>query len=247
MNNKEKIIKSLDLIKESWTIYQNNLLKFIEVIVYGLIGVVPLLIVLFLFFAYGATGLINSASIITNFILGSVGVIFFFIGVYLAIVYSLQAKVAALLLLKNNFTPAKDNFAAAKPYINKFLGVSLLTIVLVIAWGFVFIVPALIFAIYYCFATYVVVLEDKRPFSAVERSYDLTHGYWWPVFGRLVLIFILGIALYLLASWPLSKMVKDSAPYTIYGTIINILWAVLSPYFVIYLYKIYESLKKVNK
>ena len=50
MNKKEKIIKSFDLIKESWQVYQKNVLKFIEVFVYGLVGIVPLFLILLLFF-----------------------------------------------------------------------------------------------------------------------------------------------------------------------------------------------------
>jgi len=198
MNKKEKIIKSFDLIKESWQVYQKNVLKFIEVFVYGLVGIVPLFLILLLFLAYNATGLASSAPLGVNIVLGIITFVAFVFSIYLAIVYSIRTKVASILLLKNNFTSAKDNFKEAKPYFTKFLGVSLLIVVLIIAWGFVLIIPAIIFAVYYGFAQYILIAENKRPFSSIERSYDLVRGYFWPVFGRFALISIIGMLFCLL-------------------------------------------------
>ena len=247
MENKEKIIKSLELIKQSWQVYAKNLLKFLEVFVYGLVGLIPMVVLMILAYAYIGTGLAEKAPLALNIVLAIVGIILLFISFYYAIVYSLKAKVASILLLKNNFTSPRDNFKAAKPYIARFLGVSVLTIVLTIAWGILFIIPALIFGIYYGFATYILVVEDKRPFSSVESSYDLVKGYWWPVFGRLALVSFIGFLLYAIISAPMSKMTQGEAPYIIYNVVTNIIWAGLSPYFMVYFYKLYQSLKQVNK
>ncbi len=246
MSKKEKIIKSKDLIKESWQVYSKNLLKFIEVFVYGLIGVLPFFGVLILFLTYfnfvshRVPGLVNNIFIF-------IFIAAFIVSFYLAIVYSVRAKVASILLLKNNFTSAKENFKEAKPYFVKFLGVSLLMVVLVIAWGFVLIIPALIFAIYYGFAQYVLVAEGKRPFSAIERSYDLVRGYFWPVFGRFALIGAIGLLVYWLISLPLNNMIEGEPAYLGYNFLLNIIWALISPYFLVYVYKVYQSLKETNK
>lgn len=247
MNKKDKIIKSLDLIKESWTDYKKSVLKFIEVFVYGLVGVIPLFAILLLALIYGTTGLAQSAAWYTNLILGIIAFILFLVSIYFAIVYSIRTMVASILLLKNNFSSAKESFKEAKPYIVKYLAVSLLVVVLTIAWFYAFVIPALIFAVYYGFAQYVLVAEDKRPFSAVERSYDLVRGYWWPVFGRLVLLVIIGMVIYALISSPLFLMIDGSLPAFTYGIFINLIWAALFPYFLIYSFKLYESLKEKNK
>ena len=247
MSKKEKIIKSFDLIKETWQVYQKNLLKFIEVFVYGLVGLIPLLTVLLLFFVYNITGLADSASFSTNLILGILAFAGLVYGIYLALVYSIRTKVASILLIKNDFTSAKENFKEAKPYFIRFLGVSLLLVVLVIAWGFVFIIPALIFAIYYGFAQYVLVIEDKRPFTSVERSYDLVRGYFWPVLGRLALISVIAIFIYWIMMLPMTHLESNEWLSFGYSMFMNLIWAVISPYFVIYSYNIYKSLKKTNK
>ena len=246
MSKKEKIIKSVDLIKESWQVYQKNLLKFIEDFIYGLIGILPMFGLLIVSAVY-AVYLSDKAPVSVNVILGIIAVLGFIASIYIAIVYSIRSKVASILLLKNDFTSPKDNFKEAKPYFVKFLGVSLLLVVLVIAWGFVLLVPALIFAIYYGFAQYVLVIEGKRPFSAIERSYDLVRGYFWPVFGRLALISALGMAVYIILAQPMSNFQEGSAAAVSYSIFMNLIWAVLSPYFIVYTYNLYKSLKETNK
>jgi hypothetical protein len=217
------------------------------VLLYGLIGFIPMIVLFLLIFIYNASGLASAAPMLTNIILGIIGIILFGFSLYFAIVYSLKAKVASILLLKNNFTPAKENFKQATPYIERFLGVSLLLVVLIIAWGIVFIIPALIFGIYYGLSAFVLVLEDKRPFTSIERSYDLVKGYWWPVFGRFTLIATIVFVLYAIISLPLSWMSQNSAGSIIYGGLTNIVWLVLSPYFIIFTYNVYKSLKHLSK
>ena len=246
MIKKEKIIKSKDLIKESWLVYSKNILKFIEVFFYGLVGVVPVFGLMILVILY-AEFIGDKAPLAINIISGIIAFIAFIASIYIALVYSIRAKVASILLLKNNFTSAKENFKEAKSYFVKFLGVSMLLVVLVIAWGFVFIIPALIFAIYYGFAQYILVAEDKRPFSAIERSYDLVRGYFWPVFGRFALIALIGMMAYWILSLPVSNVNEQSTVYVLYSIFMNIIWAIISPYFLIYTYKIYQSLKETNK
>ena len=247
MDKKEKMVKSFDLIEETWKVYIKNLSKFIMVLLYGLIGFIPMIVLFLLIFIYNASGLASAAPMLTNIILGIIGIILFGFSLYFAIVYSLKAKVASILLLKNNFTPAKENFKQATPYIERFLGVSLLLVVLIIAWGIVFIIPALIFGIYYGLSAFVLVLEDKRPFTSIERSYDLVKGYWWPVFGRFTLIATIVFVLYAIISLPLSWMSQNSAGSIIYGGLTNIVWLVLSPYFIIFTYNVYKSLKHLSK
>jgi len=247
MENKEKIIKSFDLIYETWQVYAKNFVKFIQLIAYGLIGIIPMFVLIALFYAYGVSGLAQKASVLTNIIFGAIAFFSFFASLYFAILYSIRSSVASLLLIKNNFTSAKENFKEAKPYFVKFLGVSLLTVVLVLAWGILFIIPAIIFGVYYCFASYILVLEDARPFTSIERSYDLVRGYFWPVFGRLLLVYLIGFIVYRIISLPMDWMDDTSAAGISYSVFFNLIWVAISPYFMVYAYNLYKSLKKINK
>ena len=46
---------------------------------------------------------------------------------------------------------------------------------------------------------------------------------------------------------PLKNMIEGEPVYLGYTIFINIIWAIISPYFLIYNYKIYQSLKETNK
>jgi|GEM_PF-3717614 len=76
MNKKEKLVKSFDLIKESWQVYAKNLLKFIEVFVYGLIGILPMFGVLILIILY-TRFLGTSAPLAVNIIVGIIAFVAF--------------------------------------------------------------------------------------------------------------------------------------------------------------------------
>lgn len=247
MAKQEKIIKTWILMKESWELYTKNLLKFIEVFLLGLVGALPFFAIIFLLSVYSKTELGIILPVLANILISFGLIILLGVSLYIAIIYSLKSNVASILLLKNNSSSAKDNFKASQTYINRFFAVSILNIILVIAWGFLFFIPALIFGVYYCFATYISVLEEKRSFTAIQASYDLVKGYWWPIFGRLLAITTIFLGFFFIISTPLLKMSEGSLPYIFYNLFVNIIIIIITPYFTVYFYKLYQSLKKVSK
>ncbi len=52
------------------------------------------------------------------------------------------------------------------------------------------IVPGLIIAVLWCVAAPALVVEKRSIFSSLQRSRDLTRGYRWPIFGLIVIYFI---------------------------------------------------------
>lgn len=56
-----------------------------------------------------------------------------------------------------------------------------------------FVVPGIIFSIWFAFVMYVLLLEDIGSFKALGRSRELVKGFWWTVFARLLLIAIFSI------------------------------------------------------
>lgn len=245
MDKKEKIIKSKELVKETWILYKENVIKFVEIFIYGLVGLIPMMLFFGLLTIY-LNFFSEKVSLSVNLIVAILSVVAFIVSLYFVILYSVRTKVASLLLIKNGFIDPKKNFEAAKPYFVKFLGVSVLLFVLILAWGFLLVVPAIIFAVYYSFAKYILVFEDKRPFTSIEKSYDLVKGYFWPVFGRLALALLLAATAYTIISIPLSWVEDGGLADIILNLSISIVWAFLSPYFIIYFYKLYRSLKEVN-
>jgi hypothetical protein len=215
--------------------------------VYGLIGLIPIAAVSLVATLVIFTGVWSRIPVMAQISLGFIFGLLIIFSILFAIYYGLRVKVATLLLIKNNYSDTCENFKDSKKYVWGMLGVSLLMFVVVLAWGFVFLIPALIFGVYYMFAAYVLVIENKRSFSAMERSYDLVHGFWWPVFGRVMLLGLIGMIFFMILSWPLNFMAENSWPFMSYNIFVNVIWMAISPYFVVYCYNIYKSLNEQNK
>lgn len=114
-----------------------------------------------------------------------------------------------------------------------FFLVSLLT-GLVVGVGFLlFIVPGVIFAVWFGFSIYTVICEDKRGLKALSRSKQLVKGRWWSaakrVFAIIIIIFFL-------------SMCAQFIPYL--GQLAYMIF--FTPFYVIYNYLIYQNLREIK-
>jgi hypothetical protein len=57
-----------------------------------------------------------------------------------------------------------------------------------------FFMPGIIFTFWYCFANYAIVFEDSKGTSALAYSKQLVVGRWWKIFLRIVVPFLLVMA-----------------------------------------------------
>lgn len=241
MENSQKLIKSGALIKATFQDYKRHVLKFIELIAYSLVGSLPFMILLFV-----GAALILEKRDLNYLVLG--GMIVLLLATFvLALIFSLKAQVGSIILLKKNFSlSAKESFKEAKPYIWSFLWLSILLTILIFAWGLLLIIPAIIFGLYYGFAQYILVAEDTRPVASIKRSYQLVKGYWWPVFGRFCLLMLIAGVIYIILWGPMEFMKEGGTTFNIYNVVVNLIWVLLSPFFTIYPYKVYEHLKSLK-
>ena len=101
---------------------------------------------------------------------------------------------------------------------------------LAVLGGFIlFIIPGIIFAIWFCMSQYVFISEGIVGKKVLSRSKQLVSGNWWGVLGR---SFIAGLIM----------MVIFWVPFI--GSIVNSFFT--APFFVIYVYLMYEDLKRLK-
>jgi hypothetical protein len=119
--------------------------------------------------------------------------------------------------------------------------------------GLVLAIPAIIVAVKYSLATFIVVGDNTTAMPAIKRSSDYVHGYWWPVFWRFVFIgmvaILVSIPIFLFTSFLGNFFEKTIAGVAgiIVVAIINIVFSViLPPLYVIYGYKVYENLRGIK-
>jgi hypothetical protein len=91
-------------------------------------------------------------------------------------------------------------FSAVAPVALPLIGLAIVAGI-AIAIGFVLIViPGLILLTIWAVAGPVMVIEHPGVFAALGRSRDLVRGYGWPVFGTIVLVFLIDIAINIVAA-----------------------------------------------
>lgn len=216
----------VDLIKKSFDAYYKKVWTLAGLMLFGFLGLLA-------FFPLGLTGLaiswgpfsrsdFNAGIILVDILLGLAGL-------FAAIFFGLWARVALFFSIKEQELDFKNSLSVSWPKMWQFFWVSLLVGLAVLGGFILFVIPGIIFSVWFCLAMFVFVAEGLKGTSALKRSRQLVQGYWWPVFGRLAL---LGILIMLISS------------IKFFGPIINIFFT--APFAVAFEYYLYEDLRRVK-
>jgi len=238
MNNQEKNhpLKPIkQLLSESWRLYVVKLLDFVEMYLWGLLGLLPLLLV-GLLAAFVFAGLqVNSWLFYILFgLIGLAALIW-------AIYYGTRAKIGLILILKNDNSGVKNNFRQSKDFFAPYFIISILLGILIFLGFILLIIPGVFLAVIWSLAVLLVVLEDKRSFKeATRRSYALVKNFFWPVFRRFLLLGVIAFFVSLIMNIPMSSL--NETGKQAYSLVLNVFWALLSPFILTYTYLIYKDL-----
>lgn len=143
----------------------------------------------------------------------------------------------------------KEHYAASLGVFWQALFASIIKGLLVAVGILLFLIPGIIFSVWYTFVLFSVVLSDERGWAALASSKKLVQGRWWGVVWRLVLplfVFGFGIAVANLFSLLLLRMVPmTSESFTLLSNILGSLSsAVFTPLTTIAMLNLYFSLKE---
>ncbi|MDD3285815.1 MAG: hypothetical protein PHG95_04275 [Patescibacteria group bacterium] len=229
------LLPATRLLADAWNLYARKLVDFIEMYVFGLIGLLPLLVLGILALVFFAWMHLNSWPLYLLFgLLGLAALVW-------AIYYGTRAKIGLLLILKNDKAKVRENFQASKNLFFPYFLISLATGILIFLAFLLFIIPGIILSVSWSLVVVLIVFEDKHTFkSATKRSRELIKGYWWPVFGRFLIIGVLAMLVSLIMNIPMNSL--SEVGKQAYSFVVNIFWALLSPLFVTYTYLLYKDL-----
>ncbi len=157
-------------MRESWSLYTKNFALFAKVVTWLLVPTVILSILPVL-----PLGLAVLVPLNLFFSLAS-----FFIGLFVAV--ALVAVITVLLKKETVNLTSIYNFSYSK--ILSYLWISILTILAVLGGTILFIIPGIIFSVWFSFAAYVLVVEGKTGVQSLAASKELVKGYFWPVLWR---------------------------------------------------------------
>jgi hypothetical protein len=220
----DNLISVIDLFKKSFDAYWARVWSFIGMSLFSLLSIVVLLpfgiVVFAISFIPFRNGNYNPTLILVD-------VLLILLGIFFAIIFGLWSRVALFVLTKEQNMGVKEALSVSWPKIASFFWVSLLLGLAVLGGYILVIIPGIIFGIWFCFSPYVFIEDGTKGTAALKKSKELVKGYWWPVFGRIMLL----AAVVILISW-----------IKFFGPIINIIFSV--PFSVIYVYYLYQDIKQ---
>lgn len=177
------LLSATELVKKSYNLYKDNFKLFIT---YTILLLVPSVVVAML---GGATAAILDMD---NASFGSItfAIIFFFLGLaaYLASLWFSLAfiKVIAARYEGKNVQDIKSEIMLAKGLILPVIIASIISGLAVFAGFILLIIPGIIFAIWFAFTLYAVVLDGQKDTDALRFSKKLVQGRWWGVVWRII-------------------------------------------------------------
>lgn len=233
----QNLISINEMVKKGWQLYSANIAKFLYPV---LIMILPQVALFFInYFMVKPlvllTLVISAISIIINL----------WMGIYLI---ELINK-----LYTNKYSVQENLYEASFRKIPSYFLISILVGLAVLGGFILLIVPGIIFAIWYCFAGYINVLEtdNNKGLAAMRRSKELVVGKWGATFWRLVIpslaVYVVAMIAVVLLTFLLAggnmdlTLAKTSAIYNSLTTIVILFLAPLMSAFPIILY---NSLKE---
>lgn len=241
---KVKLTPVFENLESAIKIWWKNLKKFVFVYLWGLLfAVIPIAVLAIVWGAYVWLSQSNGG----NPVFSIISIIIGFISVLFAIYFSIRGLMASFLLVKKNY--AGDElaiFKETKPYFWSYLGLTILTAVLVLLWCLLLIIPGIIYGVFYTFACYAFFFEDKKGMAAIRRSTQLVAGYWWPVFGRLVAFGLMMWIFMLIISIPLYSTDRGTWLYNSWNTVVQIISFLTGPIALLYNFRLYQDLVKIK-
>lgn len=166
-----------------------------------------------------------------------------------SVVLTMLLYIALVLAVMHPTYGAKKVFAQSRKYFWRNLGAGLLTGIVIFAGMLLLIIPGVIFAVMFLFASHIVIYEDKGVRASMRRSKELVSGNWWNTFGKFIalMIIFLGISIITqIATGGYADMYASVIPISTH--IANILTeTLLMPVLVAYIYSMYQDLRKKHE
>ncbi len=217
-----------NLLKKSFQIYKKKFWLLVSILSINL----PFLVVSVLSsFYYGNPGEKMHSNIPLFIALGILFLIVFLVGTIVA----LWSQLSIILLIKETDSNlnAKQYLALGWSKLNSYLWVYFLMGIISLAGFILLIIPGIIFYIWFVFSPYVFAVENVSGEEALKRSRKLVKNYWWSVFLRIITVGLLISIVSLVEGW-----------IPIVGPLVGAFFVV--PFWIIYLYLIYEDLKRIK-
>lgn len=225
------LISAGDLIKKSFALYKQNGKLFLK---YVLLSYVPgvILAVAGLFLG-GAAGVLFFAEKKGSAGIALAVLIILVIAAILASIWIFLAFIRVIATRYLNKPEGKigEELKKSTPLILPYIGASILFGLIIFGGTILFIIPGIIFAIWFSFYFYEIALDNKGVMDSLKGSKKLVSGRWWGILWRLVapaIVFaILTFILQMVVQLPFSALAQNASSTAVIG-VASILMVVLN-------------------
>jgi len=263
-----KLTPVFTLLETAGKNYWANLGRIIKMLLWSLVGFIPLLAlaVLAFFFqdvlGFDGSGLQILVTVLITFSL-------LWLAYYWARVYA-----SLFLMVKNGFKlKTRPQFQESLRIVWSYISLILLVIIflsplllislvlfvslnllplaplfliLILICALVLLALAFILAIFFGLASFSLFFENLSAPQALKRSLFLIEGYWWVVLGRILFFFLIFWIFSLIISLPLSGSPSGSAWYQAWSGFIRLAKIVVYPLYLLYMVGVYKDLKIIK-
>jgi len=132
-----------------------------------------------------------------------------------------------------------SSYRETAPYLLPYLWLVVLTAFVILGGFVLFIVPGLIFSLWFIFGVYAVVLDSKKGLAALFLSREYTRGYFWPIVGRMAALIIAALVAVFVSAFVLGWLYEGAVAAAAASVFI-------SSFSTVYMYLMYKNLKELK-
>ena len=216
----------VSLFKQAWGLYTGRFLKLLGVVL------VPVLL---------GTAVLGGVSYLwensTSPAVLWAAIIFAFITMLVAAPLS-QLALVSMVAVPNEETNILSVLKASLRKILPYLWVAILSSLAIFSGFVLFVIPGIFLGVTLMFTSFFLVHENMRGREALVKSYEHVMGHWWPVFGRVFVLFVLMTGV----SSIIDSVLKAFGPVasSLVGNVVTM------PFIVAFLYLLYKNLKAIK-
>jgi|GEM_PF-445728 len=248
--------KPTELLSEAWQLYKARWKTFLGIMVAPIL----LMLLAFLVFGVGVLGVgflesFISKSSIVNIVIYLVGFVLILALFLAVIIIQFWSQVALIYAIKDS----EENIGIKESYkrgwrkIKPFIWVSILSSFIIIGGYIFFVIPGIIFTVWFIFAVYIVVAEDLKGMNAILKSREYVRNYWWQVLWRLLFLFIVItitlvviLLIGIIVGSILSFFIGEAITQGIFNLMGDFVSVIIAPLSMIYSFLIYNNLRKIK-
>jgi hypothetical protein len=137
-------------------------------------------------------------------------------------------------------------YKKSTPSIPSLLWIGVLSFLIIFGGFLLLFIPGVLVSVWIAFSGFVYFKDQKKGFQAVKQSREYVRGYWWPVFCRLVLLWIVLFIVNVLVHSILKSVAPDTL-YMAYQKMFDLLVSSFAtPFTLVYLSLIYKNLRTIK-